>query len=43
MKQKSRKTLSLRFNVKIKKILTIDFKKMMIVNIINRKIKMTTA
>ena len=41
MKQRFRKTLSFRFDAKITKMLTIDFKRMMIVDVINRKAKMT--
>ena len=35
MKQKSRKTLSLRFNAEIIKMLTIDYERIMIVDAMN--------
>ena len=41
MKQKSRKISSLQFNAKVTKILTINFKRTMIVDAMNRKAKMT--
>ena len=43
MKQKFYKTLSLRFNAEVTKMLIIDFKKTMIVDVMSRKTKMTTT
>ena len=43
MKQKFRKILSLQFDAKIIKILTIDFERTMIVDTVNREMKIMTT